>query len=127
MAHATPVEAVIISGDRQGEIVRIPGTTVRRLRRNWKPKTPGTGQKRRADEPSAEELGALGGALGKLVTALERLDSQVKAATESLRKRAGGVFAASGFPGTARRGCLGESDNGLSASPLFPTPCCTSS
>jgi hypothetical protein len=63
------VEAVIISGPRRGEIVRLPDETI--------------------TEVSDEDLQALNAALDDLIVAIERVATEVQATVETLRERAG--------------------------------------
>lgn len=63
------VEAVIISGPRRGEIIRMPDEA-------------------RA-EVSDQDLQALNTALDGLIVALERVSTEVHATTEALRERVG--------------------------------------
>jgi hypothetical protein len=63
------VEAVIISGPRRGEIVRLPDET--------------------NTEVSDEDLQALNAALDDLIAAIERVATEVQATVETLRESAG--------------------------------------
>jgi hypothetical protein len=63
------VEAVIISGPRRGEIVRLPDETIA--------------------EVSDEDLQALNAALDDLTAAIERVATEVQATVETLRGSAG--------------------------------------
>jgi hypothetical protein len=63
------VEAVIISGPRRGEIVRLPDGTI--------------------TEVSDEDLQALNAALDDLIVAIERVATEVQATVETLRESAG--------------------------------------
>jgi hypothetical protein len=63
------VEAVIISGPRRGEIVRLPDETIA--------------------EVSDEDLQALNAALDDLIAAIERVATEVQATVETLRESAG--------------------------------------
>jgi hypothetical protein len=63
------VEAVIISGPRRGEIVRLPDEAI--------------------TEVSDEDLQALNAALDDLIVAIERVTTEVQATVETLRESAG--------------------------------------
>jgi hypothetical protein len=63
------VEAVIISGPRRGEIVRLPDEAI--------------------TEVSDEDLQALNAALDDLIVAIERVATEVQATVETLRESAG--------------------------------------
>ncbi len=65
---AEPVEAVIISGPRKGEIVRLPNET--------------------QDEVTEEEIEALNYALDELIAALDRYAAEVRATIEAWREPA---------------------------------------
>lgn len=65
-AMAEPMEAVIISGPRRGEIIRLPEG---------------------AGEPSPEELQALNEALDLLNPKLENLSREFRAGAEAIRPR----------------------------------------
>jgi hypothetical protein len=67
-AQVETVEAVIISGPRRGEIVRLSGDEIK-------------------DDLSDEEAKLLNEALDQLDAALERLSRQVRIATESIQKQ----------------------------------------
>lgn len=60
-----PVEAVIISGPRRGEIVQLPEHAV--------------------PEVSGEELEMLNGALDEVIAAIERLSAEIRATTAAFR------------------------------------------
>jgi hypothetical protein len=62
-----PIEAVIISGPRRGEIVCLPGDAV--------------------PEVTDEELRLLNNALDDLIAAIDRVSDEVSATTESIRTR----------------------------------------
>jgi hypothetical protein len=66
-----PVEAVIISGPRRGEIVRLPDEAIA--------------------EVSDEDLQVLNAALDDLIVAIERVATEVQATVETLRENAGQV------------------------------------
>ena len=63
------VEAVIISGPRRGEIVRLPDEAISEL--------------------SDEDLQVLNAALDDLIAAIERVATEVQATVETLRDNAG--------------------------------------
>jgi hypothetical protein len=63
------VEAVIISGPRRGEIVRLPDEAI--------------------TEVSDEDLQALNAALDDLIVAIERVTTEVQATVETLRESVG--------------------------------------
>jgi hypothetical protein len=63
------VEAVIISGPRRGEIVRLPDEAI--------------------TEVSDEDLQVLNAALDDLIVAIERVATEVQATVETLRENAG--------------------------------------
>jgi hypothetical protein len=63
------VEAVIISGPRRGEIVRLPDEAIA--------------------EVSDEDLQGLNAALDDLIVAVERVVTEVQATVETLRESAG--------------------------------------
>jgi hypothetical protein len=65
----TSVEAVIISGPRRGEIVRLPDEAI--------------------TEVSDEDLQVLNAALDDLIVAIERVATEVHATVETLRENAG--------------------------------------
>jgi hypothetical protein len=65
----TSVEAVIISGPRRGEIVRLPDEAI--------------------TEVLDEDLQALNAALDDLIVAIERVATEVQATVETLRESAG--------------------------------------
>jgi hypothetical protein len=63
------VEAVIISGPRRGEIVRLPDEAISEL--------------------SDEDLQVLNAALDDLIVAIERVATEVQATVKTLRENAG--------------------------------------
>ena len=63
------VEAVIISGPRRGEIVRLPDEAITKV--------------------SDEDLQVLNAALDDLILAIERVATEVQATVETLRDNAG--------------------------------------
>jgi hypothetical protein len=68
MAQAVePIEAVIISGPRRGEIVRLPEEAI--------------------PEVSDEDLKLLNQALDDLIAAIDRVSEEVRLTTESVRER----------------------------------------
>lgn len=64
---AEPIEAVIISGPRRGEIVCLPEDAI--------------------PEVTDEELQLLNKALDDLIAAIDRVSDEVRATTDSVRKR----------------------------------------
>ena len=62
-----PIEAVIISGPRRGEIVRLPEDGI--------------------PEVSDEDIQLLNEALDQLIASIDRYSAEVRATTESLRER----------------------------------------
>jgi predicted nucleic acid-binding protein len=63
------VEAVIISGPRRGEIIRLPDEVIA--------------------EVSDDDIQVLNAALDELITAIDRVAIEVRATTDTLRERAG--------------------------------------
>jgi hypothetical protein len=64
---AEPIEAVIISGPRRGEIVRLPEDAI--------------------PDVSDEDIQLLNNALDDLIAAIDRVSDEVRTTTESIRKR----------------------------------------
>ncbi|HEV8715286.1 MAG TPA: hypothetical protein VGX03_20950 [Candidatus Binatia bacterium] len=64
---AAPIEAVIISGPRRGEIIQLPDTALA--------------------EVSGEDIGMLNEALDGLLTAIAGVSTEVRATIEMLRER----------------------------------------